>query len=118
MDRMDQRRSIALGIGLQAQVLKRCPIHRQVFYDDADPSPAFALALELIRSRTPYVGPFDDDAHQLMDVLSETIGAAPEDCPECSRERPDWRAGAENREHRASELVPRTPDWGVTERMA
>jgi hypothetical protein len=53
-----------------------------------------------------------------MDVLSETIGAAPEDCPECSRERPDWRAGAENREHRASELVPRTPDWGVTEHMA
>jgi hypothetical protein len=81
---MDQKQTIALGIGLQTLVLKRCPLHRQVFYDDVDPSPAFALALELVNSRIPYVGAFDNDAHRLMDLLSEIIAAAPAHCSDCS----------------------------------
>jgi len=87
---MDQKHSIVLGIGLQTQVLKQCPIHQQVYYDDADPSPAFALALELVKGRIAYVNAFENDAHQLMDLLSETIAASPAECPECGLLHREW----------------------------
>jgi hypothetical protein len=100
---MDQKHSIALGIGLQTQVLKQCPIHRQLYYDDADPSPAFALALELVKSRIPYVNAFQNDAHQLMDLLSEAIAASPVECPECGLLHPQWQPGVGER--RSNEVM-------------
>jgi hypothetical protein len=45
---------------------------------------AFALAVELVRQHKPYVEEFHDDAHELTDLLSETIGAAPTSCPDCA----------------------------------
>lgn len=81
---MEKKRTIAIEIALQTHVLKTCPIHRQIFFDDdADAASAFALALELVRKHKPYVEEFHDDEHALMDLLSETLGATPACCPEC-----------------------------------
>jgi hypothetical protein len=85
---MDHKRAIALEIALQTHVLQTCPIHNEIFCDDdVDPSSAFALAVELVKQHTPYVGEFEDDAHALTDLLSETIGAAPTACPRCAHVR-------------------------------
>jgi hypothetical protein len=81
---MDHKQAIAFEIALQTRVLQRCPMHNEIFYDDdVDPSGAFALAVELVRQRKPYVGDFHDDAHALTDLLSETISTAPRSCPHC-----------------------------------
>ena len=71
---MDHKQAIAVEIALQTHVLQTCPVHNEIFYnDDVDPSSAFALAVELVRQHKPYVGEFQDDAHALTDLLSETI---------------------------------------------
>jgi hypothetical protein len=81
---MNSKQAIAIEIALQTHVLRTCPIHGEIYCDDeADPSGAFALAVELVREHTPYVNEFHDDAHELTDLLSETIGAAPGCCPHC-----------------------------------
>lgn len=81
---MDKKKAIALEIALQTQVLKTCPLHGKVYFDDdADMASAFALAIELVRKHKPYVQEFHDDEHELMDLLSDTLGAAPACCPEC-----------------------------------
>jgi hypothetical protein len=81
---MDNKQAIAFEIALQTHVLQTCPVHNEIFYDDdVDPSSAFALAVELVRQHKPYVGEFQDDAHALTDLLSETISAAPRSCPHC-----------------------------------
>jgi hypothetical protein len=91
---MHQKQAIAIGIALQTHVLQTCSIHNEIFCDDdADPSSAFALALELVRQHTPYVQEFDHDAHALTDLLSETIASAPTACPRC--------AAGGGREHRS-----------------
>ncbi|HTC37642.1 MAG TPA: hypothetical protein VK693_01755 [Steroidobacteraceae bacterium] len=80
---MDKKRAIAIEIALQTLVLKTCPIHRQIYFDDeADAASAFALAIELVRKHKPYVEQFHDE-HELMDLLSDTLGATPLCCPEC-----------------------------------
>lgn len=81
---MKRKQAIAVEIALQTHVLRSCPIHHEIFYDDdVDPSAAFALAVELVREHRPYVRDFHDDAHELTDLLSETISAAPARCPRC-----------------------------------
>jgi hypothetical protein len=81
---MEKKQAIAIEIALQTHVLKTCPIHRQIFFDDdADAASAFALAIELVRKHKPYVEAFHDDEHELMDLLSDTLGATPLCCPEC-----------------------------------
>jgi hypothetical protein len=86
---MNKRQEIAIGIALQTQVLKTCPIHNELYCDDAqfmddeNMARAFAVAVELVRQHAPYAEEFDHDPHQLTDLLSFTIGAAPESCPEC-----------------------------------
>ena len=109
---MHHKQAIAIGIALQTHVLQTCPMHNEIFYnDEVDPSSAFALAVELVRQHKPYVDEFHDDAHAFTDLLSETIGAAPNCCPHCagatgarSRAAGPWvdlaaamRAGASNR---------------------
>jgi len=80
---MDKKGAIAIEIALQTLVLKTCPIHRQIYFDDeADAASAFALAIELVRKHKPYVEQFHDE-HELMDLLSDTLGATPLCCPEC-----------------------------------
>ena len=80
---MDKKRAIAIEIALQTLVLKTCPIHRQIYFDDeADAASAFALAIERVRKHKPYVEQFHDE-HELMDLLSDTLGATPLCCPEC-----------------------------------
>ena len=82
---MEQRQRIAVAIGLQTHVLKICPDHNQIFYDDdADPAVAFAVARELVRHHAPYVNEFHDDVQGLTELLSETIGGTPWLCPDCS----------------------------------
>jgi len=81
---MEKKQAIAIEIALQTQVLKTCPTHRQIYFDDeADAASAFALAIELVRKHKPYVEEFHDNAHELMDLLSDTLAATPLCCPEC-----------------------------------
>jgi len=81
---MEKKQTIALEIALQTQVLKTCPIHRQIYFDDdADTASAFALAIELVRKQKPYAEEFHHDEHELMDLLSDTLAATPLCCPDC-----------------------------------
>jgi hypothetical protein len=81
---MEKKHLIAIGIGLQTQVLKTCPVHRKIYFDDeANPANAFALAIDLVREHKPYVEEFHDDEHALTDLLSDTLGTTPLCCPEC-----------------------------------
>jgi hypothetical protein len=86
---MNTRLEIAIGIALQTQVLKICPVHNQLFCDeehysdDENMARAFAVAVELVNQHQPYAEEFHHDAHVLTDLLSSTIGAAPDCCPEC-----------------------------------
>jgi hypothetical protein len=90
---MQHKQVIAVEIALQTHVLQACPIHHEIYCDDdVDPSSAFALAVELVRQDIPYVGEFHHDAHELTDLLSETIGAAPTACPLCAATGHEARA--------------------------
>ena len=81
---VDSKKVIAIGIALQTQVLKTCPIHNQIYLDDeVDPASAFALAIELVRQQKPVVEEFENDEHRLTDLLSDTLGTVPLCCPEC-----------------------------------
>jgi hypothetical protein len=81
---MDRKQVIAIEIGVQTQVLKTCPIHHQLYFDDdVNPAGAFALAIELIRKHSRYVEEFHNDEHELTDLLSDTLGTTPIGCPEC-----------------------------------
>ncbi len=90
---MGKKAEIAIGIALQTQVLKTCPIHNQLYCDDeqyADDenmARAFAVAVELVRQHEPYAEEFHHDSHELTDLLSYTIGAAPLCCPDCAQAR-------------------------------
>lgn len=94
MTAIGKRQELAIGIALQTQVLKVCPVHNQlycgdeVFTDDENMARAFAVAIELVRQHEPYGEEFHHDAHELTDLLSYTIGAAPECCPDCESPRP------------------------------
>jgi len=90
---MGKKQEIAIGIALQTQVLRTCPIHNQLYRedeeytDDENMARAFAVAVELVRQHQPYAEEFHHDAHELTDLLSHTIGAAPASCPDCVAER-------------------------------
>ena len=89
---MGKRQEIAIGIALQTQVLKTCPIHNQLYCDerstdDENMARAFAVAVELVRQHQPYAEEFHHDPHELTDLLSYTIGAAPASCPDCVSQR-------------------------------
>lgn len=75
---------MAVTIALQTHVLRTCPLHNEIFCDEeGDAASAFALASELVRQHTAYVADFRNNMHELTDLLSETIAAAPECCPMC-----------------------------------
>jgi hypothetical protein len=81
---MERRHAVAIGIALQTQVLKSCPVHHQIYFDDeADAASAFALAIKLVRERAPYVADFHEDEHSLTDLLSDTLSLTPVSCPAC-----------------------------------
>ncbi len=97
---MQQKRTIVLEIAVQTHVLSICPIHHAIYCDDeVDPSAAFALAVDLVGQHQSYVQEFHD-AHELTDLLSETIGAAPTCCPECLK--PAKKGSPLGIEHRAA----------------
>jgi hypothetical protein len=92
---MNRKQAIAIEIALQTHVLRTCPVHHEIWCDDdADPAAAFALAVELVRQHVPYAHEFQGDAHELTDLLSETIGAAPNCCPHCPSSLPAFGASA------------------------
>jgi hypothetical protein len=86
---MGKKQEIAIGIALQTQVLKLCPLHNQLYSgdeectDNENMARAFAVAIELVRQHEPCVEEFHESAHELTDMLSSTIGAAPDYCPAC-----------------------------------
>ena len=86
---MDTKQEIAIGIALQTQVLKICPIHNHLYCDeeqysdDEQMARAFAVAIELVNQHAPFAEEFHHDMHALTDLLSSTIGAAPDRCPDC-----------------------------------
>lgn len=90
---MGKKQEIAIGIALQTQALKTCPIHHHLYRDDEAPADdentarAFGVAIELVRQHSPYAEEFHHNAHELTDLLSHTIGAAPVSCPECVSQR-------------------------------
>lgn len=89
-----KKQELAIGIALQTQVLKVCPVHNhlycddEVFTDDENMARAFAVAIELVRQHEPYGEEFHHDEHELTDLLSYVIGAAPACCPDCELPRP------------------------------
>jgi hypothetical protein len=84
-DIWDEKHSIAMGIALQTQVLKICPVHRQLFCDDeVDPAVAFAVAAQLIHNDKPSTDVFREDIHDLADLLTDVISSAQCSCPECA----------------------------------
>ena len=91
---MNTKQEIAIGIALQTQVLKICPIHNQLYCDEEQYSDdehmarAFAVAIELVNQHAPFAEEFHHDAHALTDLLSSTIGAAPDHCPDCLPQPP------------------------------
>jgi hypothetical protein len=88
--RMERKQVIVIEIALQTQVLKSCPVHHTIYFDDeVNPASAFALAIELVRQHEPYVEEFHNDAHELTDLLSDTLGTTPACCPECRAPRPN-----------------------------
>jgi hypothetical protein len=97
---MGKKQEIAIGIALQTQVLKACPIHHQLYRDDEESSDdenmarAFAVAIELVHQHKPYAEVFHHDPHELTDLLSDTIGAAAICCPECVAQRYSVKADA------------------------
>jgi hypothetical protein len=105
---MSKKEEIAIGIALQTQVLKTCPIHNQLYCDDEQGTDdenmarAFAVALELVHQHQPYAEEFHHDPHELTDLLSYTIGAAPLCCPDCMSERDTMGGRAEQREQPAA----------------
>jgi hypothetical protein len=90
---MGTKQEIAIGIALQTQVLKVCPLHNQLYCDEDEygdeekMTRAFAVAMEMVRRHEPYAKQFNHNARELMDLLSYTIGAAPDCCPDCSSTR-------------------------------
>ena len=102
---MGKKQEIAIGIALQTQVLRTCPIHNQLYCDDEESTDdenmarAFGVAVELVRQYKPYAEEFHHNAHELTDLLSYTIGAAPASCPEC---RPQPYARSEAAEGRTT----------------
>ena len=91
---MSKKEEIAVAIALQTQVLKTCPVHNQLYCCDDEPGAddenmarAFAVAIDLVHQHEPYAEEFHHDAHELTDLLSYTIGAAPLCCPECMKAR-------------------------------
>jgi hypothetical protein len=90
---MGKKQEIAIGIALQTQVLKTCPIHNQLYRDndesteDENMARAFGVAVELVHHHRPYAEEFHQNAHELTDLLSYTIGAAPVGCPDCLPQR-------------------------------
>ena len=91
---MGKKQEIAIGIALQTRVLKICPVHDllycddEAFTDDENMARAFAVAIELVRDYEPFAEEFEHDPHALTDLLSSTIGDAPDSCPECGSQRP------------------------------
>jgi hypothetical protein len=89
---MSKKEEIAIAIALQTQVLRACPIHNQLYCCDDEPGAddenmarAFAVAVDLVRQHEPYAEEFHHDTHELTDLLSYTIGAAPLCCPDCMK---------------------------------
>jgi hypothetical protein len=86
---MSRKQEIAIAIALQTRVLKTCTVHNQLFCDDEtytddeNMGRAFALAIELIRQHDRYAEEFHQSTHELTDLLSDVIGAAPTRCPDC-----------------------------------
>jgi hypothetical protein len=90
---VSKKQEIAIGIALQTQVLKTCTLHNHLYFDNDEFSEeenmarAFAVAIELVRQHQPYAEEFHHNAHELTDLLSYTISAAPTCCPECASPR-------------------------------
>ena len=95
---MGKKQEIAIGIALQTRVLKTCPVHNQLYCNDEECSGdenenvarAFSLAIELVRQHAPYAEEFHHNAHELTELLSRTIDAAPIRCPDCESPRPRY----------------------------
>ena len=105
---MSKKEEMAIAIALQTQVLKTCPIHNQVYCgddeeggDDENMARAFAVAVDLVRLHEPYAEVFHHDAHELTDLLSYTIGAAPLCCPDCMKAREPMSRRTDQRESAA-----------------
>ena len=84
---MDTKRKIATDIALQTRVLRQCTQHHRLFFDDADPAPAFELALELLHQRAARVAVFNGDSHQLTNLICDVIAASPVSCADCRAAR-------------------------------
>lgn len=87
---MATKQEIAIGIALQTQVLRVCPIHNELYCDegscndDENMARTFAIAVELVRQHGEHAAEFHHSVHELTDLLSYIIGAAPESCTHCA----------------------------------
>ena len=81
----EQRRQAALLIALRTGLLKKCPIHGEV-YDPGqhDYQGACMVAAFLINRDDPIVAPFAGDRAPLTDLLKSICGSYALRCSRCS----------------------------------
>lgn len=83
--RADDRRGAALQVALRTGLLKRCPVHDEV-YDPGqhDYQGACMVASFLVNRSDPLVAAFGDDRAALTGQLRAICGLHPVGCPGCA----------------------------------
>jgi hypothetical protein len=86
----DPFRAAAVQVALRSGLLKKCPIHDEV-YDPGqhDHQGAFMLAAYLVNQSHPLVSAFGDDRTRLIELLRSICGTYPSVCPQCTPPRND-----------------------------
>jgi hypothetical protein len=80
----DQLREIAILVALRTGLLKKCPIHNEI-YDPGqhDYQGASMVAAYLVNQSDPLVAAFKGDRTPLTDLLKIICKTHPTSCPQC-----------------------------------
>jgi hypothetical protein len=91
-DRADQLREVAVQVALRTGLLKKCPVHGEV-YDPGqhDYQGACMVAGYLVNQSDPLVAPFGGDRTPLTELLKSICRTHSVGCPQCAP--PDGRGG-------------------------
>jgi len=82
----EQLRVITIEVALRAGLLKKCPLHEELF--DAqkyDAEAAYKLANYLITNNDPLVEPFNKDRRRLTDIIKNLCYEFSACCPLCEK---------------------------------
>jgi hypothetical protein len=81
----DKLRSVAILVALRTGLLKKCPIHGEV-YDPGqhDFQGALMVASYLVNQSDPLVAAFEGERAPLTELLKSICQSHPTSCPQCS----------------------------------